>query len=146
MATLMKTNAHLSPLFGNFLGKEFNDLFTPSTFFNQDFSIPAVNIVEHENGFRLEVAAPGLKKEDFKINLDKQLLTISAQQEQKEEETTEKYTRKEFSFSSFRRSFTLPQSVNGELINASYTDGVLKVELPKKEEAKVQAPRLIEIG
>ncbi|MDF7819720.1 Hsp20/alpha crystallin family protein [Runella sp. MFBS21] len=143
MATLVKTNGNFPTLFGNVFGKDFNDLFAPATLSN--YGVPAVNIVEHNNGFRLEVAAPGLKKEDFKINLENNVLTISAQQEQKNEETTEKYTRKEFSFASFRRSFTLPNTVDAEQVNATYADGVLKIELPKKDEAK-KTPRVIEIG
>jgi HSP20 family protein len=143
MATLVKTNGNFPTLFGSVFGKDLNDIFAPATLNN--YGVPAVNIAEHEGGFRLEVAAPGLKKEDFKINLENNVLTISAQQEQKNEESTEKYTRKEFSFTSFRRAFTLPNTIDGEHINAAYTDGVLKVELPKKEEAK-KTPRTIEIG
>ena len=143
MATLVKTNGNFPTLFGNVFGKDFNELFAPANLTN--YGVPAVNIVEGESGFRLEVAAPGLKKEDFKINLENNVLSISAQKEQKNEETTEKYTRKEFSFNSFRRSFTLPNTIDGEKIVATYTDGVLNVELPKKEEAK-KTPRLIEIA
>lgn len=143
MATLVKTNGNFPTLFGNVFGKDFNELFAPVNLTN--YGVPAVNIVEGESGFRLEVAAPGLKKEDFKINLENNVLSISAQKEQKNEETTEKYTRKEFSFNSFRRSFTLPNTIDGEKIAATYTDGVLNVELPKKEEAK-KTPRLIEIA
>ncbi|AYQ34484.1 Hsp20/alpha crystallin family protein [Runella sp. SP2] len=143
MATLVKTNGNFPTLFGNVFGKDFNELFAPANLTN--YGVPAVNIVEGESGFRLEVAAPGLKKEDFKINLENNVLSISAQKEQKSEETTEKYTRKEFSFNSFRRSFTLPNTIDGEKIAATYTDGVLNVELPKKEEAK-KTPRLIEIA
>jgi HSP20 family protein len=143
MATLVKTNGNFPTLFGNVFGKDFNELFAPANLTN--YGVPAVNIIEGENGFRLEVAAPGLTKEDFKINLESNVLTISAQKEQKSEETNEKYKRKEFSFNSFRRSFTLPNTIDGEKIAASYTDGVLNIELPKKEEAK-KTPRLIEIA
>ncbi len=143
MATLVKTNSNFPTLFGNVFGKDVNEFLASANLANH--GIPAVNIVENENGFRLEVAAPGLKKEDFKINLVNNVLTISTQKEQKTEETTEKYTRKEFSFSSFRRAFTLPNTVDGEKIGASYTDGVLNITLPKKEEAK-KTPRLIEIA
>ncbi|MFN4144245.1 MAG: Hsp20/alpha crystallin family protein [Runella sp.] len=143
MATLVKTNSNFPTLFGNMFAKDFNDLFAPSTL--SSYGIPAVNIIENDNGFRLEVAAPGYKKDDFKINLDQNVLTIEAQQETKNEETNEKYTRKEFSFSSFSRSFTLPSTVDNEQINANYTDGILKVELPKKAEAK-KIVRTIEIG
>ncbi|MCP1381765.1 Hsp20/alpha crystallin family protein [Runella salmonicolor] len=143
MATLVKTNGNFPNLFGSVFGKDLNDIFAPATLSN--YGVPAVNIVEHEGGFRLEVAAPGLKKDDFKINLENNVLTISAQQEQKNEESTEKYTRKEFSYTSFRRAFTLPNTINGEQISAAYTDGILKIELPKKDEAK-KSPRIIEIG
>ena len=111
-------------------------------------SIPAVNIQETEDNFSVEVAAPGKTKEDFNIELDNDVLTISSE-EKKENETSEKngrYTRKEFSYSTFKRAFSLPDSVDSEKISASYKDGVLVIELPKREEAKVQAKRLIEIS
>ena len=85
----------------------------------------------------ISVAAPGLKKNDFHINVDGNMLTISAEKEEtKEEKEEENYTRKEYNYSSFSRSFTLPQEVNREKIEASYEDGVLKLVLPKKEEVK----------
>ncbi|AQG81239.1 Hsp20/alpha crystallin family protein [Spirosoma montaniterrae] len=147
MNPLMRTGNNLPSLIENFFGRDMND------FFNSNMpalsNVPAVNVVEHQDGFRIEVAAPGLKKEDFKLNLNHNNLTISAYQESKKEETDqagEKYTRREFSYSSFQRTFTLPTSVDAENIQASYTDGVLKIELPKREEAKVKPPRQIEIG
>ncbi|PKD19355.1 molecular chaperone Hsp20 [Salegentibacter salinarum] len=111
-------------------------------------SIPAVNIQETEDNFSVEVAAPGKTKEDFNIELDNDVLTISSE-EKKENETSEKngrYTRKEFSYSTFKRAFSLPDSVDSEKISASYKDGVLNIELPKREEAKVQAKRMIDIS
>ncbi len=111
-------------------------------------SIPAVNIKETEDSFNVEVAAPGKSKEDFNIELDNDVLTISSE-EKKENETTEnngRFTRKEFSYSTFKRAFSLPESVNSAKISASYNNGVLEIALPKKEEAKVQAKRLIEIS
>jgi HSP20 family protein len=108
-------------------------------------SVPAVNITESKNAFDVELAAPGLKKEDFKINTDNGIMTISSEKNEETVSEDEKVTRKEFSFSSFQRSFTLPESVRLDKINATYKDGVLKIELPKKEEAKKQPPRLIEI-
>lgn len=110
-------------------------------------SIPAVNIQETEDAFMVEVAAPGKTKEDFKIELDNDVLTISSE-EQKENEVTEndgRYTRKEFSYSNFNRAFSLPETVESEKIGASYNNGVLEITLPKREEAKVQAKRMIEI-
>lgn len=115
---------------------------------NFENRVPAVNVKETENEFVLEVAAPGMKKEDIQLELDDQVLTISS--EKKEEKETEsekeKFTLREFSYSSFKRSFTLPESIDSSKIAADYTDGVLKIELPKREEAKVQPKRLIEIG
>lgn len=138
MTTLVKHNRHFPSVFDGL----FSDFFVPAT----NYGVPAVNVIEAQNGFRLEVAAPGLKKEDFKVNLENNTLTISAQKEQKTEETNEKYTRKEFSVTSFRRSFTLPRSVEGEKISANYENGVLVLELPKKEEAKAKEAREIEIA
>jgi len=110
--------------FGNLLG---NDWFN---------TVPAVNIVETGNEYRVEVAAPGLKKNDFKIHVEKGLLTISSEKEEKHEEKDEKFTRREFSYTSFNRSFNLPDSVNSDKIKAEYDQGMLTVHLPKKEEAK----------
>ena len=111
-------------------------------------SIPAVNIQESDDNFTVEVAAPGKTRDDFNIELDNDILTISSE-EKKENESTEKngrYTRKEFSYSNFKRAFSLPETVNNEKIAASYENGVLVINLPKKEEAKVQAKRMIEIS
>ncbi|GAB3980994.1 Hsp20/alpha crystallin family protein [Spirosoma terrae] len=128
-------------------GRDMNDFFNTSLSWVSN--VPAVNVVEHADGFRIEVAAPGLKKENFKLNLNHNNLTISASQEsQKEESDTrnEKYTRREFSYSSFQRTFTLPTSIDADKIQATYTDGVLKIDVPKREEAKIKPPRQIEIG
>jgi len=100
---------------------------------------PAVNVAESENGFDIELAAPGLKKEDFKINLDKNLLTVSAEVKKEEAAEVKKYNKKEFSFNSFSRTFTLPETVDYTKIEAEYTDGILKLTIAKKEEAKIQA-------
>ena len=114
---------------------------------NIGVSIPAVNIQETEDYFLVEVAAPGKTKEDFNIELDNDVLTISS--ESKKENTEEekgKFTRREFSYSTFKRAFSLPETVDSAKINASYENGVLLINLPKKEEAKVQAKRMIEIS
>ena len=111
-------------------------------------SIPAVNIQETEESFSVEVAAPGKTKEDFNIELENDILTISSE-DRKENETTEKngrYTRKEFSYSTFKRAFSLPDTVDNSKIAGNYNNGVLEIALPKKEEAKVQAKRMIEIS
>ncbi len=108
-------------------------------------STPAVNIVEGKDEFRIEVAAPGLNKEDFKINLENDELTISANKEIEKETKEETYTRREFGYSSFSRSFTLPDSVAGEKIAATHKDGILTINVPKREEAKAKPAREIAI-
>lgn len=110
-------------------------------------SIPAVNIFESDDNFMVAVAAPGKTKEDFNIELDNDVLTISSE-EKKENETSEKngrFTRKEFSYTNFKRAFSLPETVDSEKISAAYNNGVLEITLPKREEAKVQPKRMIEI-
>lgn len=120
----------------------FNELF--DSFFNDGYlahkpahQVPAVNVSETEHAYHLDLAAPGLKKEDFKISLEKDLLTISADVKQESTEETAKYNKREFSYHAFSRSFNLPDLVDHAKIEASYQDGVLKVSIPKKEEAKI---------
>ena len=110
-------------------------------------SIPAVNIKETNDNFLVEMAAPGMNKEDFKIELDGNNLTITSEHKaEKEENEGERYTRREFSYQSFQRSFTLPRDVvDIDQINAKYENGVLHLSIPKKEEAKQKPPRMIEI-
>ena len=113
---------------------------------NFNANVPAVNIKETDTNFGIELAAPGKTKEDFNIEIDHNVLTISSEEKSEKEETQGKYTRKEFNYSSFRRAFTLPETVNTDSINAIYENGVLHVSLPKKEEALPKPKRLIEIG
>lgn len=111
-------------------------------------SIPAVNIQESDDNFLVAVAAPGKSREDFKIELDNDVLTISSEKK-KEDESSEKkgiFTRKEFSYNTFKRAFSLPDTVNNEKISATYNNGVLEINLPKREEAKVQPKRMIEVA
>lgn len=107
---------------------------------------PAVNVKETDNGFELEMAIPGRKKDDIKIEIDKEVLTISSEIAKEESAVEENYTRKEFSFNSFKRVFTLPETVDADKIDASYEDGILKFVMPKKEEALPKPKRLIELG
>jgi HSP20 family protein len=100
---------------------------------------PAVNIAETENEFHIELAAPGLKKEDFKISLDKNVLSVSVEKKSEETEETKKYSKREYSYQSFVRSFTLPDSADYAKIEAQYTDGILNLNIAKKEEAKIQS-------
>lgn len=125
----------------------FNDMF--DNMITPDFrrsTVPGVNIVETDESYKLQLAAPGLTKDDFKINVENDVLTISAEQKSATSETKEKYTRKEFYYGSFFRSFTLPEMVAVENISASYENGIMVVILPKKDEAKPKAPREIKIS
>lgn len=99
---------------------------------------PAVNILENENSFELEMNVPGRKKEDFKIKLENDMLTISFEKEEAKTEETKKFVKREFFTQSFSRSFTLDDKINIEGINAKYEEGILKLTLPKKEELIVQ--------
>lgn len=108
--------------------------------------VPAVNIRESEDAFILDLAAPGMSKKDFKINLDNNVLSISSEQKLEDDQTNERWTRREFAYSSFCRTFTLPKSVDLEKIKADYKDGILTVKLPKREEARVAINREIAIS
>jgi HSP20 family protein len=118
-----------------------------SNYMNSGNSMPAVNIKETPDNFQVEMAAPGMDKKDFKIELDGHTLTISSEkQDQREEKDGESYNRKEFSYQSFYRTFHLPKDVvDGDKIKARYENGLLKLEIPKREEAKQKPSRLIDI-
>ena len=100
-------------------------------------TVPAVNIKEDNDKYVLEMAAPGMKKNDFHINLEKDVLTISSEQKEEKEEKKDNFARREFYYNSFSRSFSLPETVDVENIKADYKNGILNVVLPKKEETKV---------
>ncbi|RXK86156.1 Hsp20/alpha crystallin family protein [Filimonas effusa] len=100
-------------------------------------TIPSVNIHESADGFQLDLVAPGLNKSDFKINLEKGLLTISYEKKAEQEQKDRKTHRREFTVSSFKRSFTIDDQINTEAIEAKYENGILQLTLPKKEEVKV---------
>ena len=116
--------------------RPWDELFETTGLWGRVLNVPAVNVAENKDEFQLALAAPGMKKNDFKIDIDGNVLTISAQLEEKKTEEGEKFTREEYNYSSFRRSFTVPEGVNKEKIEATYADGVLRLSLPKKEEAK----------
>ena len=143
--TLVKFNNNRN----NALLPGFNDVFDTifnDTFFNDRMvtRVPAVNISETENNCHVELAAPGLKKEDFKLNLERNNLTISVEQSSDHQDNEKNYSKREYSYSSFVRSFTLPDSADDNQINATYTDGILKIDIAKREEAK-SVRRQIEI-
>lgn len=109
--------------------------------------LPAVNIQETEGNFLVEVAAPGKKREDFNIELENDILSISSEQKmEKESGENKKYTRKEFDYTYFKRAFSVPENVESEKISASYENGVLMINLPKKEEEKAKGKRMIKIS
>lgn len=131
----------LSSWMDDWFSRDFNTLLSE----NARWTTPSVNIKETDDHFGLEVAAPGLKKSDFNIALDNGLLTISSEKKVEDKQEEGHYTRKEYSYQSFKRTFTLPDSVDAAAISAVYEDGILNVVLPKKEEAKTQPPKTIEI-
>ncbi len=148
---LLKGNGNLMNqmplLFDDFFNK---DIFNwgLSNFSNTNTSIPGVNIKETPENFEVEVAAPGMSKKDFKIELDGNMLTISSEKtDSQEQKDDEKYTRREFSYQSFYRTFNLPKEVvDVDKIRAKYENGLLQLLIPKKEEAKQKPPRLIQIS
>lgn len=99
-------------------------------------TVPAVNVVESEQNFSVEVAAPGMRKEDFKVEIKDGMLTIGSEKKTEHEEKKENYTRREFSYNTFKRMFHLPENVNPEDVNATYQEGILKLMLPKKVATK----------
>jgi HSP20 family protein len=149
--SLVKRNSHLFPdmpgLFNDFLSRDLwnwglgNNSTTNTT-------IPAVNVREDNDNFYVEVAAPGMKKEDFNVALDGTTLTIqSEKKEEREEKDGERYNRREFSYQSFQRVFELPAHVvDAEHIEAKYEHGLLHLTIPKREEAKQRPPRMIQIS
>lgn len=107
-------------------------------------SLPKVNIIEKANEFQIELAAPGMKKEDFTLKVEKDMLWVKASRENETESTEGTYTKREFAYGVFERKFRLPETINGEAIEASYVDGILRVSLPKRED-QVEATRSIAV-
>ncbi len=132
---LSKATERMPSLFNDFF-KPWNEWLDNGGLWSRVSNTPAVNITEEKDDYLVSLAAPGLKKDDFKIDVEGNTLTISSEKEEKKEEKEAKYTRKEYSYSSFERSFTLPDEVNKDKIEARYEDGLLKLILPKREEAK----------
>ncbi|MFV0141217.1 MULTISPECIES: Hsp20/alpha crystallin family protein [Empedobacter] len=141
MNTVRKNRANYFPFgFENEMRPKFE------TFVNSQNQFPAVNIKENEDSFEILLAAPGLNKEDFSIEIDENILKISSEFKQNEEVKDEKFSRREFNFSSFKRAFTLPETINEDKIEASYVNGILQLVLPKKEEALPKEKRSIQIS
>jgi HSP20 family protein len=144
MLPALKKRSTFPSLFDEFFS---GDVF-PGFFldFDKRMATPAVNVIESKDDYRIEVAAPGLDKADFRINIENNILTISSEKEEKQEEKDEHFMRREFNYSSFTRSFTLPESVEADKIIAKHKDGVLNVTIPKKEESKEKPARTIKIS
>jgi HSP20 family protein len=140
---LTRNGGTLPTVFDDFL-KPWNEWFdTSSTLMNRTLTVPAVNITETKEEYKLSFAIPGMRKDDFEIGVDGNMLTVSCEKEESKEEKEHRYTRKEYNYSSFSRNFSLPEEVSKDKIQASYTDGVLTLMLPKKEEAKKLAAKSI---
>lgn len=135
------------PLLGN--GSWLSDFFDTEKFFDSDVLrnrvLPAVNVKETEKNFEIDVAAPGRSKKDFKISAENGVLTISSEQKEEKYEKGDNYTRKEFSCSSFSRSFSLPENANEDDIRANYADGILKLEVAKKTIGQIRTRKAIEV-
>ena len=129
-------NFSVNPFFHDVFDSIVNDSFLSDRLSSR---VPAVNIAETDGEFHIELAAPGLKKDDFKVNLDKNVLTISVEKKSENVEEGKKYSKREYSYTSFIRSFTLPETVDHSKIEATYNDGILVLNIAKKEEAKIQA-------
>lgn len=128
---LPTTNSFSNGLLDEFFNRSIGDILGSDVVVNQ----PAVNILETATAFELEFAAPGFEKQDFSLNVENGHLTVNAKRENKQEASNERFTRREFRFDSFKRTFTIPETVNQDSISAVYQNGVLHVTLPKKEEA-----------
>ena len=148
MAIIRRSNSlfpSVPSFFDDFFTRDLFDWSNTNTAYGS--SLPAVNIKEDDDHFQVEVAVPGLSKDDFKVELENDVLTISSEKEVTNESNEENYKRREFSYAAFKRSFSLPENkVDGDKVKARYTDGVLYVTLPKKEEAKPKPVRTIKIG
>ena len=128
-----KRNSALLPGFNDVFDSIFNDTFFSDRMVTR---VPAANISETANHYHIELASPGLKKEDFKMSLDQNVLTISVEHSSENNSNEKNYSKREYSYSSFVRAFTLPESADENSIEAEYKDGVLKIDIAKKEEAK----------
>ena len=144
--SLVKFSNLYPSLFDRFIE---NDMFdwTNKNFSNTNTTLPSVNIKESTEAFEVEVAAPGFEKTDFNIEQNNDILTVSSEKKiEKETKDNEQFTKKEFSYQPFSRSFTLPVTVESEKITAKYENGVLLIAIPKKEEAKPKPIKQISIS
>ena len=145
--TLMKFSDNVFPsIMDNIFSRDWMD-WSNTNYSSTNTTLPAVNVFENENEYNIEVAAPGMKKDDFRIQLENDQLIISSEhKEETKKREKDKYTRKEFSYQAFQRTFSLPENlINGEKISARYCDGILCISLPKREDTKPKPSREIKI-
>jgi len=143
--TLVKYQNTIPQVFNRFFDTEF-DSWLNKNYSNTNTTLPAVNIKETDDAYLLDFAAPGYKKEDFIIELNNDVLTVSSEKKVENVEEDDKFSKKEFSYQSFTRSFNLPELVEGDKIKATYKNGILEVKIPKKEEAKPKPVRQIKVS
>jgi HSP20 family protein len=141
---LTRLSERMPSVFDDFF-KPWNEWFDNGGVLGRVMNVPAVNITEQKDAYLVSVAAPGLKKADFNIDVEGNMITISCEKEETKEEKDKKFNRREYSYSSFSRSFTLPDEVNKEKIDATYEDGVLKISLPRNEDAKKSSAKHIAV-
>jgi HSP20 family protein len=142
--TLARVSGGIPSVFDDLL-KPWTDWFEGRELWSRGASLPPVNIMEQENQFLVTLAAPGMKREDFKIDLSGNMLNISNETEEEKEETEKTFTRKEYNYRGFSRSFSLPEGIDTEKIEAKYEDGILKITLPRTEESKMKVGKSIPI-
>ncbi len=143
--TLMKRSSFPSLFNEGWLTDFFdNDRFFDSDLMKRVQAVPAVNVIEKDKEFEIELAAPGLTKKDFNITVESGILTIACEKEFEKEDKEKNFTRKEYSYTNFTRSFTLPENVKMDKVDAKYENGILKMVLPKEVEVKVK-PKAIEV-
>lgn len=142
---LVKRNSSNAALFPSLLEELFRPDWMGGVQNNNSLNVPPVNIRETDTTYEVELSAPGKSKQDFNIDLDENVLTISSEQKSESNADEGRFTRREFSYTSFRRAFTLPETVNEDQISASYENGILRITLPKREEALPKPKRSIDI-
>lgn len=139
-AIIRKKQSPITGLWSNILDQDF---FGMPSYEHAAHTLPKVNIIEDDNGFKIELAVPGFEKNDFNIEVDDDVISISLE---KEIDATTTYNKREFNFGSFKRAFNLPESAHSAKISANYTSGILNILIPKKEEAKPIPSRIIKVG
>ena len=139
-AIIRKKQSPITGLWSNILDQDF---FGMPSYEHAAHTLPKVNIIEDDNGYKIELAVPGFEKNDFNIEVDDDVICISLE---KEIDATTTYNKREFNFGSFKRAFNLPESAHSAKISANYTSGILNILIPKKEEAKPIPSRIIKVG